>query len=90
MQKTDKGAFGKTKTLNWIYILGIPREGSYGWMEILKNTTALWIGTAMHVIFVKTNWLIRAVRYCDNTKRGAGEKIHWAQMNNKAENEQRL
>lgn len=38
-------------------------------MEILKkNKTELWIGTAMHVIFVKTNWLIKAVRYCDNTK----------------------
>lgn len=22
----------------------------------------------MHVIFVKTNWLIQAVRYCDNPK----------------------
>lgn len=60
----------------WIYILGIPGEGGYGWIEILKNITVLWIGTAMHVIFVKTNWLIRAVRYCDNTKEGAGEKIH--------------
>lgn len=45
-------------------------------MEILKNVTVLSIGTAMHVIFVKTNWLIRAVRYCDNTKGGTGEKIH--------------
>lgn len=44
----------------------------------------------MHVISVKTNWLIRAVRYCDNTKGGAGEKIHQAQMNNKTEDEQRL
>lgn len=30
--------------------------------------TGLRIETAMHVIFVKTNWLIKVVRYCDKTK----------------------
>lgn len=34
----------------------------------LKNKTVLCIETATHVIFVKTNWLIKVVRYCDNTK----------------------
>lgn len=63
--------------MDWIYILGILREGSYGWMEIFKNIIALWIGTVMYVIFVKINWLIRVVRYCDNIKRGVGEKIYW-------------
>lgn len=59
---------GEIKILRLNIYIGYFMRGRLWLNGDFKNKIVLWIGIVMYVIFVKINWLIKVVRYCDNIK----------------------